>query len=155
MSAPDFYFGISAMFKHIHDRFGRDALVKYWHDMGTDYYRQRWQQWRDRGLPAIAQDWRSYFDKEPGSGVHITTHDDHVTLDIRTCPAIAHLRKHHRDVPNYFCQHCDVMNSAMATPAGFRFERQGGMGSCVQKFVQVGVTASSSSDSSNSPSKAG
>ena len=137
MSAPDFYFAINAMFRHIHDRFGRAALVKYWQDMGREYYATRWQRWRDEGLDAIAADWRSFFEKEPGSDVHITTRQDDVTLDIRTCPAIAHLKKHGRDIPRYFCQHCDVINTAMAKPAGYRFERHGGMGSCTQRFVQL------------------
>lgn len=137
MSAPDFYFAINAMFKHLHDRFGKNTLVDYWQKLGSEYYAQRWQVWKEGGLETIASDWRSYFDKEPGSEVAITTHDDRVTLDIHTCPAIAHLRKNDHQIPEYFCEHCDVINGAMAKHSGHRFERTGGMGSCQQQFVTL------------------
>lgn len=161
MSAPDFYFAINDIFKHIHDRFGRDALVQYWRDMGRDHYAQRWQAWQRGGLPAIADDWRDFFQKEPGADVHITTTPDRVTLEIHTCPAIAHIRKHKRDLAPWFCQHCDVITSAMANPAGFAFARQGGGGSCTQHFTPLtthatdpATSTSSSSSSSTEPAAA-
>ena len=36
MSAPDFYFAVNAMFRHIHDRFGKDELVAYWRSLVSD-----------------------------------------------------------------------------------------------------------------------
>jgi hypothetical protein len=141
MSAPDFYFAVSAIFRHIHDRHGKAVLVDYWRQLGREHYASRWRAWRQDGLAAIASDWRSYFDQEPGGEAHITTHDDRVTLDIRTCPAIAHLRRNHRHIPAYFCEHCDFINSAMGEQSGHRFIRQGGMGSCTQHFVTLTTSA--------------
>lgn len=155
MSAPDFYFAINAMFKHIHDRFGKASLVDYWQKLGTHYYAQRWQAWKSGGLNAIAADWRTYFDKEPGADVVVTTQHDRVILDVHTCPAIAHIRKHNRDLADYFCEHCDVINTAMTDHSGHRFTRTGGMGSCQQQFIQLTTSASpSATPSAASPSKA-
>lgn len=143
MSAPDFYFAVSSIFRHIHDHHGKQTLVKYWRDLGREHYAQRWRKWRDQGLPAIAQDWQDYFSHEPGAELDITTQADRVVLDIHTCPAIKHIRAHNRHLPEYFCEHCDHICGSMAEEAGFQFIREGGMGSCRQSFVQLTTSAPS------------
>jgi len=135
MSAPDFYFTINAMFRHIHDRYGHSVLIDYWQSLGREYYRSRWQRWRDGGVEALASDWQSYFEQEPQAQVDVSICGDSVELTIHVCPAIKHLRDNGRQIVSYFCEHCDHTCSAMAERAGFSFERTGGMGSCRQRFV--------------------
>jgi hypothetical protein len=137
MSAPDFYFGVNAIFRHIHDRYGKDALIEYWQRLGREYYRPRIDRWRAGGEEAIAAEWRAYFEHEPGACVDVQAADGTVELDIRVCPAIAHLRASGREIVPYFCEHCDHTCGAMARDAGYAFERTGGMGSCRQRFVKV------------------
>lgn len=139
MSAPDFYFGINAIFRHLHDRQGMPALVRYWRELGRDYYRARWERWREGGGRAIAADWEGYFRHEPGAVVRTEATDDHAVLHVEVCPAIKHLRAHGRDIVPYFCEHCDHVCGAMAEAAGFGFERTGGMGACTQRFVKLRV----------------
>ena len=141
MSAPDFYFAINAMFRHLHDRQGKPALVRYWRDLGRDYYRARWQGWRDGGAAAVAADWADYFSREPGAVVRTAVTGDEAVLHVDTCPAIAHLRANDREIVPYFCEHCDHVGGAMAESAGFSFERLGGMGACTQRFVQLRTPA--------------
>lgn len=139
MSAPDFYFGNNAMFRHIHDRFGMPALVRYWRELGAEYYRRRSLAWRGGSMVDIARDWRTYFDKEPQAQVRITSDDTTVTLDVDVCPAIKHLRDCGREIVPYFCEHCDHVTGAMAEIANCRFERTGGMGSCQQKIIRLTI----------------
>ena len=139
MSAPDFYFAVNAMFRHVHDRYGKQALVDYWETLGREYYANRVEQWRGGGARGVAADWRAYFDDEPQAEVAITTQGDAVELDVQVCPAIRHLRDHERDIVPYYCEHCDHICGVMAEAAGFRFERSGGMGSCRQRFVKRSV----------------
>ncbi len=137
MSAPDFYFAVNAVFRHIHDAHGPSALHEFWRSLGREHYRARWQAWRTGGVPAVADDWRRYFDAEPGAIVRVSRDDAAVTIDVTACPAIKHLRDHGRDIVPYFCEHCDHICGAMADAAGYAFERQGGGGSCQQRFVQL------------------
>jgi hypothetical protein len=148
MSAPDFYFAVNAMFRHIHDRHGKTALVDYWQTLGREYYARRIQSWRQGGSEAIAQDWRTYFANEPQAVVDVRSPPSPfgqegvvgvVELDVQVCPAIKHLRDCGRDIVPYFCEHCDHVCGAMAQEAGYRFERTGGMGSCVQRFVPLRI----------------
>jgi hypothetical protein len=114
MSAPDFFFGVNEMFRHLHDHYGKEALVSYWQSLGRENYRQRNARWQAGGTEAIAEDWKHYFDHEPGAQVEVTHTHDTVDLDIRVCPAINHLRKHNRDIVPYYCEHCDHICGAQA-----------------------------------------
>ena len=138
MSAPDFFFANNAMFRHLHDQYGKETLVDYWRSLGCEYYRQRIQCWRDGGPETIAADWQAYFLDEPQAEVESVAQGDVVTLDIKVCPAIKHLRDHGRDVVPYFCEHCDHTCGAMAEAAGYEFQRTGGMGACQQRFIKRG-----------------
>ncbi len=136
MSAPDFYFAVNAIFRHLHDRYGREALIDYWRSLARQYDRRRIEAWRRGGLAAIADDWRAYFAEEPQAEVDVQLGEDCVELAVHVCPAIKHLKDHGRDVVPYFCEHCDHTCGAMAEEAGYTFARSGGMGSCRQRFVQ-------------------
>lgn len=137
MAAPDFYFAVNEIFRHINDHYGKAVLIDYWRSLGREYYRRRNSQWREKGLAAVAADWQAYFAQEPGAEVEVHQIAEAVELEVRTCPAIAHLRQHGRDIVPYFCEHCDHVCGAQAEAGGFRFERAGGMGSCRQRFVQL------------------
>jgi hypothetical protein len=137
MSAPDFYFVVNAIFRHIRDEHGKAALVEYWRCLGREYYRQRCRQWHDGGPEAIVADWREYFAREPQAEVEASVVGDGVLLDVRVCPAIKHLRDHGRDIVPYYCEHCDHICAAMAEESGYAFERTGGMGECRQRFTRL------------------
>lgn len=141
MSAPDFYFAVNAMFRHIHDRYGKDALIHYWRGLGREYYAARVKRWRAGGTGAIAEDWRDYFAAEPQAEVEVTAGEGSVDLAVHVCPAIKHLRDQNREIVPYFCEHCDHVCGAMAEEAGYRFERTGGMGACHQRFIQISLPA--------------
>jgi len=42
------------IFRHLHDRYGKEALVDYWQRLGRDHYRQRNARWRAGGRVAVA-----------------------------------------------------------------------------------------------------
>lgn len=141
MSAPDFYFAVNATARHILGEYGKEVLVDYWRSLGREYYAARIDRWREGGAAAIAEDWREYFLHEPNADVLTTTSGAVAELDIRTCPAIKHLRDSGREILDCYCEHCDHTCGAMAQAAGYRFERTGGMGSCRQRFVPVTLNA--------------
>jgi hypothetical protein len=134
VGAPDFYFAINATFRFVLKRFGMDGLRQYWTDLGTSYMAPVAAAWKQRGLPGVAAYWRAFFQAEPGAEVEVTLRDDAVVLDVKTCPAIAHLRRHKREIVPCFCQHCYFLGEATAAPAGLTVRIEGGNGSCRQTF---------------------
>ena len=136
MAAADFYFAVNALFRHLHDRYGKKALIDYWRSLGQEYYKGRVDRWREGDLQTLAADWRDYFAAEPQAEVEVAVVGQAVELDVRVCPAIKHLRDHGREIVPYFCEHCDHVCQAMAEQSGYTFHRSGGEGSCRQRFVR-------------------
>ena len=71
---------------------------------------------------------------EPGAEVAVEESADSVTLHVRTCPAIAHLRQHRREIVPEFCQHCYFVSEAAAEQAGLTVRVRDGAGACTQTF---------------------
>ena len=134
VGASDFYFAINATFRFILNRLGLEALRRYWTDLGAQYFAPVSLRWQSGGLPAIAAHWRAFFAAEPGAEVDIQEGTHSVTLHIRVCPAIKHLRDHGREIVPCFCQHCYFINEAMSASAGFTARVSGGNGACTQTF---------------------
>ncbi|MCC6511283.1 MAG: hypothetical protein IT423_19435 [Pirellulaceae bacterium] len=134
VGAADFYFAINATFRFILARAGLDGLRRYWTDLGSTYFAPVSQRWKANGLTAIEQYWTAFFKAEPGSEVEVRRTEDMVTVEVKVCPAIAHLRQHNREIVPCFCQHCYFISESIAAPAGFTARVRGGNGSCTQTF---------------------
>lgn len=135
VGAADFYFAINATFRFVLEKFGIEGLRQYWTELGTRYFAPVSVRWSAGGLPAVADYWRAFFAAEPGAEVEINADGTSATLNVRVCPAIAHLRKGGREIVPCFCQHCYFIGEAMAAPAGLTIRVEGGNGSCRQVFL--------------------
>ena len=135
VGAGDFYFAINATFRFIEKRFGFEGLRRYWQELGATYYAPVTAAWKRGGLRAVAGYWRAFFDAEPGADVQVDVTSDRVSLDVRVCPAIKHLRAHARAIVPCFCQHCYYVSEALAAPAGLTVRVEGGNGACRQTFL--------------------
>ncbi|MBI5686906.1 MAG: hypothetical protein HZC54_17700 [Verrucomicrobia bacterium] len=135
VGAADFYFAINATFRFILNKSGIEGLRRYWTDLGARYFAPVTARWSAGGLPAVAEYWRAFFAAEPGSDVEVSADNASVTVNVRVCPAIAHLRKGGREIVPCFCQQCYFIGEAMAAPAGLTVRVEGGNGSCRQTFL--------------------
>jgi len=134
VGAADFYFAINATFRFIRSSLGADALEQYWSDLGRGYFRPVSELWRQGGLGAVEEYWRDFFAAEPGGDVEVSASGTRVTVNVRRCPAIAHLRAGQREIDPGFCRHCYFVSQAMGESAGISVWIQGGNGSCRQEF---------------------
>jgi hypothetical protein len=135
VGAADFYFAINATFRFIERQLGRDGLRRYWQELGSTYYAPVTAAWKRGGLTAVGDYWSAFFDAEPGAEVQVDVTPEKVSLNVRVCPAIKHLRAHARDILPCFCQHCYYVSEAMAAPAGLTVRVEGGNGACRQTFL--------------------
>ncbi|NLC57061.1 MAG: hypothetical protein GX774_09510 [Armatimonadetes bacterium] len=138
MAAPDFYFAINATFRFFYERWGEEGLTRYWEALGREYFAPLSRHFREGGLAAVEEYWRDFFAAEPGGEVTVRRDGEQVTLEVRVCPAIRHLRAHGREVMPLYCRHCDVVSGTIAREAGLRFGREGGDGACRQWFAPAG-----------------
>lgn len=137
VGAADFYFGINATFRFVQAKFGLEGLRRYWCEMGRSYFAPVTEGWRGGGFGAVAKYWRAFFAAEPSAEVEVEERGNSVTLNVRVCPAIAHLRAHGREIVPRFCEHCYFVSQAMAAPAGLTVRVEGGNGACMQRFSRA------------------
>ena len=135
VGAADFYFAINATFQFIRRSLGAAALEEYWSDLGGGYFRPVSEIWRRGGLVAVAEYWRDFFAAEPGGDVEVSGSGARVTVSVRRCPAIAHLRAGKREIDPGFCRHCYFVSQAIGEPAGISVRIEGGDGACRQEFI--------------------
>jgi hypothetical protein len=133
--AADFYYAINATFRFILDRLGADAWRAYLAELGRGYFEPVNRNWRAGGLAAVAAYWRAFFAAEPGAEVEVVEQADRVELQVRSCPAIAHLRAGGRLIVREYCQHCYHLGSARAAAAGLEMRLQGGDGACRHTYA--------------------
>ena len=138
--AADFYFAINATFRFVGQRFGDEGLRRYWTELGGNYFAPVTTRWKARGLSGVAEYWRAFFAAEPGAEVEVVETYDAVTLEVKVCPAIRHLRAQGRAIAPRFCQHCYFVSEALAEPAGLTVRVAGGNGSCCQKIFRRAAT---------------
>ncbi len=138
VGAADFYAAVNATFRFIAQKFGSEGLRRYWSEMGTRYYAPVTERWRAGGLAAVAEHWHAFFAAEPGAKVEVTQGETEVVVEVRTCPAIAYLREHGREIVPHFCQHCHFVSTAMGAGADIELRVCGGNGTCTQRFAKVG-----------------
>lgn len=134
VGAADFFFAINATFRFIERRLGAGGLRRYWTDLGRLYFQPVSENWSQGGLPAVAAYWRAFFAAEPCAEVVVTEGSAEVTVEVKTCPAILHLRRGGREIHPSFCQHCYFQEEAMAAAAGLAMRLEGGNGSCLHTF---------------------
>lgn len=137
--AADFYYAINATFDFIEAKFGEEDLIRYWEDLGREYYRPVSQIWKEGGLAAVRDYWNDFFQAEPGAEVEMQWKQDELVLCVKTCPAITHLRNGGRKINKAFCRHCHHVSQAIGEPAGIAVRVVGGAGSCRQHFYAPGV----------------
>ena len=134
MGAADFFFAVNATFRYILENHGEGALHRYWQEMGAGHYCAVTEAISDRGLVALKEHWEQLFPEEPGSEVELALDGNCLTLTVKTCPAILHLKAHDREVLPVYCDHCTYVSKGMCEAAGVSVEVTGGGGSCVQVF---------------------
>lgn len=125
---------MNATFRHIHRRFGQEGLYAYWRTLAREYFAELIERFERDGLAGVEEYWRDFFEAEPGGEVSVVRDGPKVTIDVRQCPAIGHLKANNREIMPLYCQHCDVINKELAKGSGLKFEMSGGGGSCRQVF---------------------
>lgn len=137
--AADFYFAINATFHFIAEKLGESGLIQYWEDLGREYYQPVARIWAEGGLPAVRDYWKDFFQAEPGAEIATELKRDELVLTVKTCPAIAHLRKGDRRINKAYCRHCYHVSQEIGEPADIKVRVVGGAGSCRQHFYAPGV----------------
>lgn len=86
----------------------------------------------------MADYWKAFFAAEPGGDVEVLCSGDDVVIEVRRCPAIAHLKASGRKIVPYYCEHCAILGAARAAEAGLAMNLSGGNGTCRHVYRRAG-----------------
>ena len=131
----DFHGALSFGLQFLEERYGREGLDDFLEGLARTVYAPLVEALRTEGLPALERHWRTIFEIEAG-GVAMRMEGDTLVLEVRRCPAIAHMHEHNYTVAEHFCDHTRIVNEAVCRAAGYEAEvdYDQAAGRCVQRF---------------------
>jgi hypothetical protein len=134
----DFYGALSCAFQFLDERYGVDILDKFLEQVGRNCYKELISKINQCGLLALEEYWRKIFTLEGGE-FEISLDTDSITLELRKCPAILHLKSVGYPVYKDFCRQTRVINGiiAGATGLGYSVESYQEEARCIQKFWRI------------------
>jgi len=132
----DFHGALSCGIEYLHTRYGEEAVRKYLREFAGAFYAPLRQRMKTDGLAAIREHYEQIFREEEGK-VQFKGSDTSLTITVKACPAITHMRKRGLPVARMYCETTRVMNEVMCE--GSSFEAQlcncdPERGTCEQRF---------------------
>ena len=132
----DFHGALSCGIEYLHTHYGEDAVREYLRDFARAFYAPLRQRVKTDGLAVIRKHYEEIFREETGA-VKFQGSDNALTLTVKACPAIAHMRKHGLPVARMYCETTRIMNEVLCEGSPFTAELcncDPRLGTCEQRF---------------------
>jgi len=131
----DFHGALSFAMKFLRETYGEKELRLYLKQVARNVYGPLIARVREEGLKALRDHWARVFGVEGGK-FRQRLKDGTLALEVRECPAIAHMRKAGYEVDKDFCLSTEVVVGEICRKAGLEFdvEYDTEAGRCVQTF---------------------
>jgi hypothetical protein len=136
----DFHGGLSCGLQFLDEKHGEKTLKEYLRQAGGNLYRDLITKIKREGLSALEEHWQHIFTIERG-GFEITREDDkEITLKVKKCPALTHMKKMKYPIYRNFCLQCRIINETIAKSTHLKsgFTSNQGKNSCIQKLWREG-----------------
>ncbi len=89
---PDFHCAMNIVIDYLEKKYGKDAVKEYLRRFSATYYRPLTEKIKRKGLSALKQYIEQLYKKENGK-IDILYKKDVMTVLIKRCPAISHIKK--------------------------------------------------------------
>lgn len=132
----DFHGCFSFGLKFLLDNYGPAEMEEYLRRLARTVYAPLIESIRDRGLSAFQDHWRNVMSLEGADFDLHFTDDDGLVLEVKQCPAIAHMRARGYEVCSRFCEATRIVNDEICRQAGYisEVEYDQENASCTQRF---------------------
>jgi len=134
----DFHGALSCGIEYLHRHFGAAAVRQYLRDFTLSYYAPLRTDLKKRGLVALKEHFEQLYRIEEGEA-QIRLQGDTLTIRVKQCPAVAHMREHGYAVAELFHETTRTVNEALCEGTAFaaellEYDPQTGAG--VQRFYR-------------------
>ncbi|MDD5519264.1 MAG: hypothetical protein PHI84_00460 [Kiritimatiellae bacterium] len=128
----DFHGSMNAAVEYVGNRYGRDGLRTVFRQTAQRVYRSIYEGLKRGDWDELVEHWRYFMDRE-GADYNLSITDEAVVMIVKTCPAVAHLRKLGMTPSRFFCDQTILLNEAWCEDTPFEAVTEiTGEGSCVQ-----------------------
>lgn len=132
----DFHGCFSFGLKFLLDNYGEAEMEEYLRRLARNAYAPLIESLRTRGLPALQDHWQHIMSLEETDFDLRFTNDDTLVLEVKTCPAISHMRERGYGVCSRFCEATRIVNDEICRQAGYvsAVDYDQESASCTQRF---------------------
>ena len=124
ISCTEFIPAYSELFKFLHERGGREAVVKFWESLSDSFLTNLRDLAAAKGLAGCFEYW-SHTLTEEAADFRMTLDEENsiFTIEMRHCPSRGRLNEMSHITPyESYCDHCDVLYRRVLEPLGIQFQ---------------------------------
>lgn len=124
ISCTEFIPAYSELFKYLHERGGKDAVVRFWQRLSDSFLNNLRDLAARKGLAGCFEYW-SHTLTEEAADFRMTIDEEkgEFTIEMRHCPSMGRLLEYEHIEPyEYYCEHCDTLYRRVLEPLGFTYE---------------------------------
>ena len=124
LSCTEFIPAYSELFKYLHQKGGKPAVVKFWENLSDAFLGNLRELAAEKGLAGCYEYW-SHTLTEEAADFRMTLNAKKTVfkIEMRHCPSKGRLldTKHMESYPDY-CEHCDLLYRRVLEPLGFEYD---------------------------------
>lgn len=117
----DFHGALSNGIAYLEERYGEGAVRDYLRQFALTYYAPLREELRRRGLVALEEHFARIYATE-GSPIRTRLTAEELVLEIDSCPAVTHMRKHGMPVARLFSETSRTVNEALCEGTAYAAE---------------------------------
>lgn len=134
----DFHGALSNGIEYLDRQYGEDAVKNYLRQFANSFYAPLKKDICERGLIALKEHIEKIYKIEDGK-VDIAFSNDEMTVRVKACPAVTHMRSHGYHVARLFVETTRTVNEAICEGTQFAaelLEYDDQTGASVQRFTR-------------------
>ena len=123
ISCTEFIPAYSTLFKYLHARGGKEAVVRFWESLSDEFLTNLRALASAKGLAGCFEYW-SHTLTEEAADFRMTLDEQNgkFEIEMRHCPSRGRLNEMKSLVPyEHYCEHCDVLYRRVLEPMGFKY----------------------------------
>lgn len=122
---PDFHSSMNMGIHYIGEEYGAEAVREYLTRYTRNVYRRDIADIKENGFAALEKKIRDTYKKEKAEdAVEIITEGDKMTVNVRYCPAVKHLRATGRDVSKWYVYTTETVMEVLTRDSGIKFSME-------------------------------
>ena len=124
ISCTEFIPAYSELFKYLHQKGGKAAVVKFWEALSDSFLGNLRDLAEKKGLAGCYEYWSKSLTEE-AADFRMSLDEENGTfqIEMRHCPSMGRLlEEKHIEPYAFYCEHCDTLYRRVLEPLGFEYE---------------------------------